>query len=543
MNARLLKLVQIPLLIGVAAMLAGCQKKNESAPPGAAGGGAGGAIVSAEKNSFEEVTRKLDKGGNLFVYLSTEQTLSRLSKSFTELSNGVMNLPAVAAAGRDNVNRGFAFASALIQDSGIEHISGFGASSIAREPGLYYSKMVLHHYEGQDDGLIWSVFGKKPHPLKELDLLPDNTAFAAYSDLDIPLVWKTLQKELAQLHLPNVDQGLAGFPAQFKARTGIALDDLLGSLGGGYGIIFTVDESKKVTLPIPGNPLEISEPGLAIFAKVKSDVIFDRVDQLLAGNPMVSKSDLPDLKSRTVTIPVPLPIELSPTIARAGDYLFLTSSRALLQEILGVKAGKKIGFKSTPEFKKLSQGVPLAGNNFSLISETFGRTLGHALHGVISKQAGMLGAQAESLEERIATNAMYAFSVGANGPEGWEAVANGNKCMNAMVIPAAAGVGGMLAAIAIPNFVKAKATSQYNAIINNLRMLDAAKAQAALAKNLSSGSPISMDDLTPYLGRGGIKPVAGEFYIPNPIGTPPKARLATKMNGHDAGSEISVDDK
>ena len=33
---------------------------------------------------------------------------------------------------------------------------------------------------------------------------------------------------------------------------------------------------------------------------------------------------------------------------------------------------------------------------------------------------------------------------------------------------------GLLAAIAIPNFVKARATSQKNACINNLRQIDAA---------------------------------------------------------------------
>ncbi len=39
---------------------------------------------------------------------------------------------------------------------------------------------------------------------------------------------------------------------------------------------------------------------------------------------------------------------------------------------------------------------------------------------------------------------------------------------------------GLLAAIAIPNFVKARATSQANACINNLRQIDAAANQCAL---------------------------------------------------------------
>ena len=41
---------------------------------------------------------------------------------------------------------------------------------------------------------------------------------------------------------------------------------------------------------------------------------------------------------------------------------------------------------------------------------------------------------------------------------------------------------GLLASIAIPNFVKARETSQMNACINNLRMIDSGKEQATLAE-------------------------------------------------------------
>jgi prepilin-type N-terminal cleavage/methylation domain-containing protein len=60
---------------------------------------------------------------------------------------------------------------------------------------------------------------------------------------------------------------------------------------------------------------------------------------------------------------------------------------------------------------------------------------------------------------------------------------------------------GLLAAIAIPNFVRARTTSQKNACINNLRQLDGAKQQWAL-ETKSTGSPVETD-IQPYLGRGG----------------------------------------
>jgi prepilin-type N-terminal cleavage/methylation domain-containing protein len=61
---------------------------------------------------------------------------------------------------------------------------------------------------------------------------------------------------------------------------------------------------------------------------------------------------------------------------------------------------------------------------------------------------------------------------------------------------------GLLAAIAIPNFLKARATSQMNACINNLRQIDAAKQQWALETGQKSTATIATGSLTTFLGRG-----------------------------------------
>jgi prepilin-type N-terminal cleavage/methylation domain-containing protein len=62
---------------------------------------------------------------------------------------------------------------------------------------------------------------------------------------------------------------------------------------------------------------------------------------------------------------------------------------------------------------------------------------------------------------------------------------------------------GLLAAIAIPNFVKARQTSQTNACINNLRVIDAAKQQWALENGKPTSSTPASTDIVPYLGRSG----------------------------------------
>ena len=62
---------------------------------------------------------------------------------------------------------------------------------------------------------------------------------------------------------------------------------------------------------------------------------------------------------------------------------------------------------------------------------------------------------------------------------------------------------GLLAAIAIPNFVRARTTSQMNACINNLRQIDGAKQQWALENKAISTATPGDTDIQPYLGRGG----------------------------------------
>lgn len=60
---------------------------------------------------------------------------------------------------------------------------------------------------------------------------------------------------------------------------------------------------------------------------------------------------------------------------------------------------------------------------------------------------------------------------------------------------------GLLTAIGIPNFVRARQTAQTNACINNLRVIDSAKQQWALENGKASSLTPSAGNLTPYLGH------------------------------------------
>ena len=94
---------------------------------------------------------------------------------------------------------------------------------------------------------------------------------------------------------------------------------------------------------------------------------------------------------------------------------------------------------------------------------------------------------------------------------------------------------GLLAAIVIPNFVKARATSQANACINNLRQIDSAVNQMAIERGLQTGATYNFpSDITPYLkmtATGALPPCpAGGTYGGSAIGTaPPSCSLGSSV--------------
>jgi prepilin-type N-terminal cleavage/methylation domain-containing protein len=63
------------------------------------------------------------------------------------------------------------------------------------------------------------------------------------------------------------------------------------------------------------------------------------------------------------------------------------------------------------------------------------------------------------------------------------------------------GIIGLLTPIAIPNFLKARAHSQTNVCINNLRQIDAAKQQWATETGRTATAMPSSSQIRPYLNR------------------------------------------
>ena len=96
----------------------------------------------------------------------------------------------------------------------------------------------------------------------------------------------------------------------------------------------------------------------------------------------------------------------------------------------------------------------------------------------------------------------------------------------------------LLAAIAVPGFLRARKRSQATKILNDLRLIDAAVDQYAIETNKSSGATVGTADWTNYLKKDSIlfatgQDLFGKDYGPQTVDSLPKVPTATKTSLSD----------
>jgi prepilin-type N-terminal cleavage/methylation domain-containing protein len=66
----------------------------------------------------------------------------------------------------------------------------------------------------------------------------------------------------------------------------------------------------------------------------------------------------------------------------------------------------------------------------------------------------------------------------------------------------------LLAAIAVPNFLRARKRSQATRVLEDLRLIDAAIDQYAIENNKTSGAPVAWSDIANYLKKDSLLQVS-----------------------------------
>ncbi len=101
---------------------------------------------------------------------------------------------------------------------------------------------------------------------------------------------------------------------------------------------------------------------------------------------------------------------------------------------------------------------------------------------------------------------------------------------------------GLLASIALPNFIRSRTTAQTNVCINNLRIIDYAIQQWALDEKRAENSMVQFTDISAYLKRSVICPAGGasfaDSYAISTVGVEPTCQILPEA--HVIASEVSV---
>ena len=85
---------------------------------------------------------------------------------------------------------------------------------------------------------------------------------------------------------------------------------------------------------------------------------------------------------------------------------------------------------------------------------------------------------------------------------------------------------GILLAIAVPNFVKARDTSRKQSCVASLKQIDSAKEQYAMELKLATGATITSANIAPgYIKAMPTCPASGTYAI-NVVGTNPTCTVA-----------------
>jgi hypothetical protein len=461
--------LHLSALVFFSGLTAGSAAEQQPQSPASGTGKTGSELV--RKTSFKEVTSQLDSGGTMYLYLSTDQWLARLGSDVSALRDFIASLPNASDPNREQVEHVFDFLAKAIHECGVEQLAGVGASNVELAPGLYRTKWILHAREGSGEGPFWNLLGQQAHPLTSINMLPTNTALAMIGDVDPASAWRAIERWAQDSKWPEAARGLDEWQKNFEKGTKLSWAKLLDSVNGEAGVILTLDNSRKVKLPVGGETLELPEPGLVLLVKVKNDMLYDRLSQQLKGNSQTVETDEAGLKMCAMPLPLPLPMPVSLTVASTGDYFLASTSPELVRSVLGARRDGGAALVKNEEFKGLLQHLPEQGNQIVYLDKRFSSTLIELQRK--GMQAGSKSPAQSALFERFlgGREASFGLAISGRTPTGWQSVSVGNRdASGALLMPAVAAVA-IPAAMVLPALAKAKSRAQSINCVNNLKQI------------------------------------------------------------------------
>lgn len=435
--------------------------------------------------TFDATTNYLDAGGDIYLYLRTEQILEKVpgfldrwKKALVEMSGDDAPLPP------DQIDAWYAAGRDAITNSGLTELRAFGFSAIQLKPDLSRTKSVVYLGEDQNPGMLWQLGGsREPHPFEALDFLPATTIYAAFCDFNPTAFYSYLLGVIESLPNAAIRAQAQQYPAIAEMVLGMPPAEFVASLGDEIGFVITADESATMTIPADP-PFELPKGSAAVLFRVADDKLYDllvtKIDATVAKMYPPTKSDADGVKM--VTVPIPdTGLPLSPTVARFGNYTAIATSAELVTQLARTAADPPALFKDTDAFKAFEKLEKMEGNGFGYFSERGSQILRDFQMRSFTKETDVPPAVKMNLEKFYELfSQKYIFTISRHekgaltsitySPRGSEQLV-----ATALVVPAA-----VVAAVALPAIAEAKAKAEIlSEPPTETRALDAVEPDAA----------------------------------------------------------------
>ncbi len=449
---------------------------------------------------FHRVAAQLDSGGDLLVVANLDGIVKRCVDTVADelATSAAANAeiqPAADLAARLN---------AFLDKNGFYAVRGYGFSMVPNNDGTSRVKSFLARDPAARELPLWQALaGGAPRELPALRFLPADTVMACAGSMDLNRLWELVESGIAELATPEVQASFQSAVKDLDTTAEIDLRRLIRSAGEGGFVSIQFDQASTVSLPLGKTPLTIPEPAFLIGLAVKDASVLEMLDQKLSGKGLpLLRTELGATTLRSLAIPLPLPIPLQPTFTMHAGYLLFGSTDKVVKD--AVEAFEKgAGLSATPEFQKAFEGLPMTLNGLTYFTPRLCDAVSKIQEAAAVLSAGMgetepgtaIGAAFMRSFYKLNKIPTYAY-VTVNEEQGIRSLGTTSADAKTMVLQMAMMPVGMLSAIAIPSFVKARVTSQKNACINNLRQIEAAKDQYALEHGLTNGAPIPGADDT-----------------------------------------------
>lgn len=465
-------------------------------------------VKPAVRTSFTDVAKRLDTGGSVYAYLSTEQWVRQLTPQLEMIEPVAEELLKKAKVG--SLGQTFEVLRRILDRSGLQDVTGVGFSAFSLENGLHRSKTLLHR-KGNSIGYVWSFAPPIEDPLPGVDLFPAGTVYATYADLDYAAAWKVLSDEIAIMGTPELKEQFRESQDSMRKAVGVDVAQFLTSVTDGMGMVVTSNPEEQLTL---GNTnkseaYKIDRPDFALIVGAKDAAIYNSVV-----NEFANKDDNKQVVDGTLRMMVLQPInEDSPqwrwTVGFDGEHLMFGTGESVIRGVVAAKAGK--GLRQDTDFENLANNAPTTGRMITYSSDRFA-ALKRDLHLHLSKQEeAEMGDFLQGFMEILHPGGSSISVMQANS-DGWLWTSLSSKePARQMLTTGIIKPLKLVATIAIPGFKAGRARAQRNSCVRNQEKIDEAKRKWATKGNLQPTAVPSTRSLLRIMGSMPSCPNGGTY--------------------------------